>query len=406
MKIGRNDPCPCGSGRKYKHCCLGKSKPPRFETSYEPSRDKSPGSEPSAEQLSRRDMTRLMLESTGFDDSAELETAMSRYENYCNSLPDGEVAPTFMEFLGQPNAATQTQKKFIEAVVDHAFEDADELEAFAHRFTEEEASASLSDFESLSPRQIHQILSDKMADSELFDIDRDLSDQSALKAELIGVMHWLLGYFAARRGEVKITGTGRYNRQLCEAYCKRYPAWFGENRSIPQESSLFVLETTHELMRCLAYTEFAGNKEWLTTEGVDIYSRKRWSQMYLESIEFVIDFFDWKHWLHQSLRAGHFNLVQNAAIFLLYLLRNQPAGSIGAFIDRVFRAFPEYIRPAQGQQAATDLIARATLELFFGNFCPLFGLVEIDGDPTSFPESRSTEYRVTPLFTSLFQWKV
>ncbi|MDE5777170.1 MAG: SEC-C domain-containing protein, partial [Lachnospiraceae bacterium] len=20
-KIGRNDPCPCGSGRKYKQCC-------------------------------------------------------------------------------------------------------------------------------------------------------------------------------------------------------------------------------------------------------------------------------------------------------------------------------------------------------------------------------------------------
>ncbi|MBI2970412.1 MAG: SEC-C domain-containing protein [Gammaproteobacteria bacterium] len=24
MKVGRNDPCPCGSGLKYKHCCLGK----------------------------------------------------------------------------------------------------------------------------------------------------------------------------------------------------------------------------------------------------------------------------------------------------------------------------------------------------------------------------------------------
>jgi len=22
MKIGRNDPCPCGSGQKYKKCCL------------------------------------------------------------------------------------------------------------------------------------------------------------------------------------------------------------------------------------------------------------------------------------------------------------------------------------------------------------------------------------------------
>lgn len=25
VKIGRNEPCPCGSGRKYKQCCLGKT---------------------------------------------------------------------------------------------------------------------------------------------------------------------------------------------------------------------------------------------------------------------------------------------------------------------------------------------------------------------------------------------
>ena len=24
MKIGRNDPCPCGSGKKYKKCCIDK----------------------------------------------------------------------------------------------------------------------------------------------------------------------------------------------------------------------------------------------------------------------------------------------------------------------------------------------------------------------------------------------
>ena len=24
VKVGRNDPCPCGSGKKYKHCCEGK----------------------------------------------------------------------------------------------------------------------------------------------------------------------------------------------------------------------------------------------------------------------------------------------------------------------------------------------------------------------------------------------
>jgi hypothetical protein len=25
-KIGRNDPCPCGSGKKFKKCCIAKSK--------------------------------------------------------------------------------------------------------------------------------------------------------------------------------------------------------------------------------------------------------------------------------------------------------------------------------------------------------------------------------------------
>jgi len=32
VAIGRNDPCPCGSGKKYKHCCLGKEPPPRMSS--------------------------------------------------------------------------------------------------------------------------------------------------------------------------------------------------------------------------------------------------------------------------------------------------------------------------------------------------------------------------------------
>lgn len=31
-KPGRNDPCPCGSGKKYKNCCLGK--PPTLKLKH------------------------------------------------------------------------------------------------------------------------------------------------------------------------------------------------------------------------------------------------------------------------------------------------------------------------------------------------------------------------------------
>lgn len=31
MRIGRNDPCPCGSGKKYKKCCLSKDVPDIYQ---------------------------------------------------------------------------------------------------------------------------------------------------------------------------------------------------------------------------------------------------------------------------------------------------------------------------------------------------------------------------------------
>ncbi|MDR3342296.1 MAG: DUF1186 domain-containing protein [Treponema sp.] len=35
QKTSRNDPCPCGSGKKYKHCCLGKGVEPKKRSSVE-----------------------------------------------------------------------------------------------------------------------------------------------------------------------------------------------------------------------------------------------------------------------------------------------------------------------------------------------------------------------------------
>jgi hypothetical protein len=36
MKAGRNDPCPCGSGKKYKNCCLANDRERRVENRLEP----------------------------------------------------------------------------------------------------------------------------------------------------------------------------------------------------------------------------------------------------------------------------------------------------------------------------------------------------------------------------------
>ncbi len=45
--VGRNDPCPCGSGKKFKKCCEDKLRHQRFEASLLP----PPTAAPSAAKL-------------------------------------------------------------------------------------------------------------------------------------------------------------------------------------------------------------------------------------------------------------------------------------------------------------------------------------------------------------------
>lgn len=54
-KIKRNDPCPCGSGKKYKKCCLSQQAPDQSSSWADDDgiHFVSPGSPPSPEQLEK-----------------------------------------------------------------------------------------------------------------------------------------------------------------------------------------------------------------------------------------------------------------------------------------------------------------------------------------------------------------
>jgi len=57
-KVGRNDPCPCGSGKKYKKCCMVKEEQSKnvlsdteADTSLTPERAERPQSRPRAAEI-------------------------------------------------------------------------------------------------------------------------------------------------------------------------------------------------------------------------------------------------------------------------------------------------------------------------------------------------------------------
>ncbi len=118
-KIGRNDPCPCGSGEKYKYCCL------RRDRQRHPTRTRQP-SLPSEQVDQALRMTRQALRRAPPDRAQEIQRLVDQAERlaaYSSMEAEIEAAvdalkphrPEFERLMSDPRAATdQAEKLFSE----------------------------------------------------------------------------------------------------------------------------------------------------------------------------------------------------------------------------------------------------------------------------------------------------
>jgi protein O-GlcNAc transferase len=87
-KVGRNDPCPCGSGKKYKKCCMTKDEALESGTSSYAGEDTSPA--PSDERAERRQSGAR---------AAEIENIFRRALNYLDRNELDRAARAFRSVL-------------------------------------------------------------------------------------------------------------------------------------------------------------------------------------------------------------------------------------------------------------------------------------------------------------------
>ena len=102
-KIGRNDPCPCGSGKKYKHCCLGKTAQPD---------EKGP-----AQQVMEE--IREVLNNRDFASLEEAQVFLDRFMESKNRVPQ-------LDFLG-------LSSEQVHRMLHHPLEDLGDMLRFNHR---------------------------------------------------------------------------------------------------------------------------------------------------------------------------------------------------------------------------------------------------------------------------------
>lgn len=119
MKIGRNEPCPCGSGKKYKTCCLDKDSPAEFLTAN----DLNTGTLLDDYQILFKSIAFYGQSLQGFgDDKKELNSARSDFERrFKPGTPEGVSDGLFMSWFYFDFRFGPRNKTIAERYIDEGF---------------------------------------------------------------------------------------------------------------------------------------------------------------------------------------------------------------------------------------------------------------------------------------------
>ena len=282
MKTGRNDPCPCGSGKKYKNCCLGKS---------------------------------------GFSDE-----------------------PTAMEMSGTPNLATDAINDMRRIAGDREFKSAEDFQAFLDSYMAITNSQPIADFAGLSPEDIHIMFTDQRKTIErLVTITGPISSEETRGVPVLRAAIALLREL--ERGPIRMTAS-RYlapeaaGRWFDEAFALEESPRVREIMRPKSESGFIPLVRFRTCVSLAGFAEAKSSKLCITEKGCAILAREDWKTLYRELFAAMIDLYnDTEHLVNDRMMDG----AGEWTLFALRLIARSESDSIE--IDELCaayrRAFPQ-----------------------------------------------------------------
>ena len=395
MKIGRNDSCPCGSGKKYKHCCGGNIIP--F----------IPADTNSKTHSIPENVKQQMLAGAGASSEAEFESKLKQYEKYCESLPEGADIPTFMQYQGRPGIATETIQELTADLKKQVFTSTEDLERFISQRAEEQNHARLNSFLGLSPAQMHNILQQPFSqNNNLVTIKDNPENDLTTETPVIRYSLYILRSAESNPEGIRATQTGCFNRKTVQEFHGRFAAAARLPDSIPnREAEEPVLEKMRILLTACRFIRKKQGHFILTKKARKVIETGTTTGLYIELIKYYLE----KHnWLYLTRFPEIFDFIQRAGLFLLYELKVKGTDYISQqqFTAVFMDAFPQL------KQEIVEYFPYfrddfAVAFLFLENFCNLFGLTEEREQPSrekTFITKK--DYRNSGLFDCLFDWKI
>lgn len=371
-KIGRNDPCPCGSGKKYKHCC---------------GKDNNILPFPGPEQ-------------EGFYGNQ----AFSDYEEFVDNYK-GPHPPTFMEMIGTPNKATETLNALDKELEGKVFNSNEEAARFIKDYQRRVGQTPLDDFLGLNPEQMHRILYKPFEDNvDLVALAPDIKENDVENIPILMAVRYFLDELQ-KSGPLKATQKGNLPRKfvqdIYENMYKKYEEFpFKPNK----EEDDRLINSHRHILTMAGLVKKHKNHFSLTQKAKAILKDSDVNKLYEILFKTYAQKYNWA----AADAYSEFPLIQSSLIFNLFILKNKAKDYIeGQMLGEIFlKAFPDLMIEATlaWKEPAQEIID-CFESRFLKKFCVPFGFVTRKKKSADFHEL-TYYYKTTGLFDRCLVWGV
>lgn len=358
-KISRNDPCPCGSGNKYKKCCMDKVL-----------------SFPSKNNFSGNVLS--------------LNTTLDSQEKIVSSKSPQEFINMVKEHFGK-----------------HQFNSLEDANRELAKLSEQHNNAAQDDFLGLSSSQMfnihrrpfsleNEIFTFKIKSENLNDLD-----QSPVFKHVMFLLAQL-----KLTGEVKATQKGNLPKKLV---LEMYEEFFSKERyarTPSKEDDLLPVGRARHLLEYSGLMKKRNNKFSLTQKGFELVDAQRLREIF--ELIFLAFVNKW-NWGYMD-RYPDLTLIQKSAVFNFHILNKKCQGKTldWEFGQAFYNAFPklEMEVPERSYSTPQEQIINCFCLRFFHRFCLPLGFVELVEEKVAGSFDEHSYFTKTSLFNSLFTFHV
>ncbi|MDY6934496.1 MAG: SEC-C metal-binding domain-containing protein [Spirochaetota bacterium] len=367
-KFGRNEPCPCGSGKKYKKCCL--------------------------------------LKDTIVSGEMFNEDALKDYQDMMDNWDhEKSPSPTFMEYMDNPNLATKAIHDMNKLAEGREFQSKEELQASINEHMKARNNAPLKEFLGLSPIQMNSMLNNDIdGNGHILKINRNLPALSVQDVPALKQCHYILNKIGEQEKGLKATQRGNLPRAIVQDFYETFVKDNSTSHSKPmKEDDVKDIQRSKYFLNDTGFIKLQKGKYSLTHNGRKLLK-------YFDAVGFYLLLFNYfaetYNWLYGTYFPDTMEFLQRSFLFCLYLIKSKANSFIAGdkLAQTYLNAFPKLIEDIDSNYGET-MVLSGFCYLFCEEFACYLGLMDMK-KKKDLLYRREFQFKTTELFNKLIIWKL